>query len=364
MNSRMKLVLYCATGLAVAAPGAAQAATKPVSMGPPGASQPKYPTGTDVNAFFPKSIAVRTGDVISFSVSGFHTVHFPAKGKFSPSQLPTPAVNGIVDAAGVPFWFNGQKSASFNPLLLKSSFGKSLTYSGAKEARSGLPQFGPGGPPKPVRIRFTKAGLFKYICDVHPGMTGSVRVNGRGKGVPSAAADAKRVRAQVASTVATAKGLEAATKPPANTVIVGPQGKGGVHLFGMVPGNLAVPVGTAVTFRMASGSTENHTASFGPGAETFGGQDDPDKNTYLGGIAAAFQGKGDARADFSSEAPGTPPAPLSPALHGNGFWNSGVMDALSATPLPASGTVTFATPGVFAYACLIHTNMKGTITVT
>ena len=38
-----------------------------------------------------------------------------------------------------------------------------------------------------------------------------------------------------------------------------------------------------------------------------------------------------------------------------------VMVAVGAT-LPV--TVTFTTPGVYAYGCLIHTNMKGTITVT
>lgn len=364
MAAGTKLFICCATGLALAAPGAAHAATKPVSMGVPGASAASFPTATEANAFFPSNVAVRVGDVVSFSVGGFHTVHFPAKGKFSPSQLPTPPVSGVVDSAGVPFWFNGRQSGSFNPLLFKSGFGKTLTYSGAKEALSGLPPFGPGGPPKPVKVRFTKAGLFKYICDVHPGMRGTVRVNAKRKPTPSAAADAKRVKTQVAGALAVAKGLQQATTPPANTVVVGPQGKGGVHLFAMVPGNLSVPAGTTVTFQMPTGSTENHTASFGPGAETFGGQSDPDKTTYLGGIAAAFSDKGDARADFPSEQPGTPPAALSPALHGNGFWNSGVMDAVSATPLPASGTVTFTTPGVYAYGCLIHTNMKGTITVT
>jgi plastocyanin len=371
MISRTKLFICCASGLALAAPGAAQAATKTVSLGPPGSAQAQIPKATapgasfDVNAFFPGNITVRVGDTISFAVGGFHTVHFPARGKFSPSQLPTPAVNGLVDAAGVPFWFNGQQSANFNPLLFTSRFGKkTLTYSGAKEALSGLPAFGPTGPPKPLKIKFTKAGRFTYICDVHPGMKGTVRVNAKRKGAPSAAADAKRVKAQVASAVAVMKGLEKATTPAANTVSVGAEGKGGVTLFGMLPAALSVPAGTTVTFKMPVASTEVHTATFGPGADGFGTEAGPAKGTYVGDIAAAFADQGDARADFSSEAPGTPPAGLSPALHGNGFWNSGVMDAVSASPLPPSNAVTFSAPGVYAYGCLIHTNMKGTITVT
>ena len=371
MTARTKLFICCATGLALAAPSAAQAATKTVSLGPPGSAQAQIPKATapgagfDVNAFFPGAITVRVGDTVSFAVGGFHTVHFPAKGKFSPSQLPTPAVNGLVDAAGVPFWFNGRQSANFNPLLFTSKFGKkTLTYSGAKEALSGLPAFGPKGPPKPLTIKFTKAGLFNYICDVHPGMRGTVRVNAKRKGAPSAAADAKRVKAQVARAIAVMKGLEKATTPGANTVSVGAEGRDGVTLFGMLPADLSVPAGTTVTFKMPTGSTENHTATFGPGAEGFGTENGPAKGTYVGDIAANFSDKGDARADFPSEAPGTPPVGLSPLLHGNGFWNTGVLDAVAASPLPPNGTVTFTTPGVYAYGCLIHTNMKGTITVT
>jgi plastocyanin len=39
------------------------------------------------------------------------------------------------------------------------------------------------------------------------------------------------------------------------------------------------------------------------------------------------------------------------------------MDAAAATPLPPSGSVTLSTPGTYRFVCLIHTFMKGTITV-
>jgi hypothetical protein len=108
---------------------------------------------------------------------------------------------------------------------------------------------------------------------------------------------------------------------------------------------------------MPNGSSDIHTATFGPG--------NPDKpKEYLGAIAASLQGVVfDGRAIYPSEPPGSPPAGLSPALHGNGFWNTGLMDALSSSPIPGSGAVTFTEPGTYPYVCLIHTFMKGTITV-
>jgi plastocyanin len=50
-------------------------------------------------------------------------------------------------------------------------------------------------------------------------------------------------------------------------------------------------------------------------------------------------------------------------LHGNGFWNSGALDRVSATPLPQASQVTFGAPGTFTYYCLIHPFMKGTVVV-
>jgi plastocyanin len=50
-------------------------------------------------------------------------------------------------------------------------------------------------------------------------------------------------------------------------------------------------------------------------------------------------------------------------LHGNGFWNSGVLDGSSATPLPNSSKVTFGAPGTYNFYCLIHPFMKGSVVV-
>ena len=106
--------------------------------------------------------------------------------------------------------------------------------------------------------------------------------------------------------------------------------------------------------------TDVHTAAFGtddPGAQP------PNPAGYLTTLASTFQGIGpfDPRAVWASNPP-TATATLSPKSHGNGFWNTGVMDTAKGGPLPASGKVTFSTPGTYHYYCMIHPYMHGTIT--
>lgn len=354
MISTTRLALCVTAGLALAVPGAAHAASKPVFMGTPPASQKAMQkTGSDVNAFFPRNIRVRAGDTVAFTAVGFHSVDFPAAGGrtlalIAPTGKKLPALS---DAAGIPFWFNNLDELGFDKRLLNMKWGKTVTK-GATRVASGLPL---GDKLKPFKVRFRRSGTFTYFCNVHPKMKGTVRV-GRSR-APSAAADALRVRRQAAAALAVAKALPESVSPPANTVSVGAEGSGGVAFFGFLPANLKVPTGTTVTFAMPATSTEDHTATAGPG--------DAEKGTgYVGDIAKSFQGTAfDGRATYPSEAPGAPPAALSPALHGNGFWNSGVLDALAASPLPASNSVTFSAPGSYKFVCLIHTFMKGTVTV-
>jgi plastocyanin len=306
-------------------------------------------------------VTIRVGDSVRFVPNNFHTVDLPGtrRGKL---PLVTPsgqAIAGSVDAAGAPFWFNGQQTVGFNPALVRPGFGKSRAYSGATAVLSGLPL---ANRPKPMTVRFTKAGTYRYFCDVHPGMTGIVRVVRAARRVPSAAADRRTLRRQEAATLRTAKALPKSTTPPANTVDVGLGGRGNVSFFAFVPSTLTVPHGTTVTFRMGA-RTELHTATIGPGDPG----DPKQANTYLGQVEAGFnQNPLDPRATYPSDPPGTIAA-LTPTFHGNGFWNSGVLDEDAATPntlLPSFRQVTFASPGTYQVFCLIHPFMHGTITVT
>jgi hypothetical protein len=86
-------------------------------------------------------------------------------------------------------------------------------------------------------------------------------------------------------------------------------------------------------------------------------------NSYLGELAATFEGAVfDPRATYQSEPPPTQ-ATLTPLLHGNGFWSSGFMDRAPGTPPPSSNSVRFGTPGTYTFYCLIHPFMRGTVNV-
>jgi plastocyanin len=340
----------------LALPGVAQARTKSVNMGiPPKSGKAFQKLGVDVNDFFPHGITINKGDKIRFLPVGFHSFDLPARGGdalplISPNGQ---KVSGVNDAANQPFWFNGQDQVGFTPALAQGTFGKRLSYNGSKRVASGLPL---GEDLKPVTVTFKKAGAFTYFCNIHAGMKGTVRVKPKGSKVPSAKADRRAVARQVARSVKASKELPKAT-PPANTVDVGVAGKHGEEFFGFVPNQMTVPTGTTLSFRMSPGSFDVHTATTGPG------NPETEPNSYLGQIAASFNTPVfDPRAVYPSE---QPPAvgTLTKVLHGNGFWNSAVMDTAAGTPLPASNSVRFGAPGTYDFYCMIHPFMKATVTV-
>jgi len=343
--------------ITLAVPAISHAATgKTVYMGTPPTSQKalgKY--NADVNAFFPSSITVHVGQKVSFVPSGFHNVEFPAKGaKPTPLLSPQGPISGALDAAGAAYWFNGQQNLGFSPTLFQGLYGKSVKYTGAKTVNTGLPL---ADKPKPVKISFTKPGTYTYFCDVHVGMKGTVKVVADSKPVPSVKADAKRVAAQAKAAIATAK-LVVKKQPPANTVLIGAAGKGGVEAFSFFPSALTVPVGTTVTFSMDTLSREVHTATTGPG--------DPEQPaTFLGKLEASTESPTfDPQVIYPSDPPPAGPASLTPASHGNGFWNSGGLDENPATPfVPPANQVKFDAPGTYTFYCMIHPFMKGTVTV-
>jgi plastocyanin len=352
---RIRFVIVLSLAVALALPAAAGAATKTVTMGatPKQAKVLQRQLSSDANQFFRSTVTIRAGDAVRFIPFGFHNVDFPERGgDRQPLAVPGAAASGQLDAAGVPFWFNGQPTLGLNPVLLQSNFGKTLRYTGEKAVNSGLPL---ADRPKPMKVRFPRRGTFNYFCDVHPGMKGKVRVKRRNAAIPSKRADTRAVARQVAKAVKAAKRLRN-TDAPDNTVLLGAANRSGVEFLGMLPETLTVPVGTTVDFRMSAPSFEAHTATFGPG--------DPlkDPNSYLGQLAASFGSPSfDPRATYPSEPPGTT-ASYNATLHGNGFWNTGMLDA-APSPLPASGQVTFGQAGSFTFICLIHPFMKGTVIV-
>jgi plastocyanin len=361
LNRRI-LSVAVAGGAALLAPVAAGAAvTKTVYAGPPPVTNQlaakilpnpkafvkKY--SPDINAFFNQRTTINVGDSVSFVLRGFHTVDIPAKGGNDlPLIIPgSTMVSGVKDAAGNSFWFNGKvPNLGFNPALFAPSGGK--VYNGSSRVDSGLPS---SSKPKPLKVKFAKAGTYKFFCDVHPGMVGYVVVKPKGKAIPSATQDAAAQKAQATTAVKQAKKLVANLKLPANTVSLGESTPAGTELFAMFPATLTVSAGTTVTFQMSAHSRETHTATFGP-------------VSYLTPLAKSF-GPGPGISPIAAY-PSDPTQPIteSTSSHGNGFANTGVLDNDPATAqIGPSSKIDFTTPGTYQFVCLIHSFMHGTIIV-
>jgi plastocyanin len=335
----------------------AKPVTKIVTAGPPPSVNkiaakllPKSFTGTfnpDINAFFNKKTTINVGDTVSFQILGFHTVDFPAKGGGAlPLILPGKIATGT-DAAGNPFWWSGKvPSVGLNVALFAPP--KAKTFNGSQRWDSGLAAG--NGPPKPYNLKFTKPGTYKFFCDVHPGMVGTVVVKPAGAAIPSAKQDAKAQVAQVTADIKAAKKVSTA-KQPADTVSLGESTPGGVELYAMFPSALTVNPGTVVTFRMSKNTSETHTATFGD-TKTL-------KALAKGFTGAVFPAQGVYPSD-------PPPQPATESLtsHGDGFANVGVLDNNPATKtIPSSGKIDFTQAGTYHFICLIHPFMHGTIIV-
>jgi plastocyanin len=350
--------LALAAGAVLLAPAAAGAATKTVYAGPPPAqAKPLAALKADANAFFPASVTIRVGDKIAFPFAGFHNVRVLKKGAKTGVAFIAPNgtnVADVKDAAGAAMWFNGLPFLALNPKVLFGDQGKTVKYDGRTAVASGAPT---GPKPQPMTVQFTKAGSATFVCDIHPGMKGTVKVLPRSKKAPSAAADAKRVKAQVAAAVGVAKSLTSAPEAP-GVFDLGRAGAGGVELFDIYPKAATMSVGATVTFRMTAGSLEAHTATTGPGDA------EKEPSSYLGKLAASFEAPTgpDQLALYPSDLPPAGPAALTPALHGNGFWNSGALDLDTASTPPSTSQVTLAAAGTYRFYCLIHPGMSTTIT--
>jgi plastocyanin len=352
MRSRVLSGIVCAGACLAVLPAAASAATTTVYAGaPPSLKGPKSLSADNpgVNAFFNTRVTIHAGDSVKWVglASTFHNVDLPGPtSKGLPLVVTGATVTGIKDEGGSAWWFDGLlPSLAFNPLLLGATGGN--VYDGSKRVSSGVPA-GPKAS-NTFKVRFAKPGTYKYFCDVHPGMVGYVVVKPKAKPIPTAKQDAKALKAQEKTALATAEKV-AKTKLPADTVADGLSGAGGVELYNMFPATLTVSTGSVVTFTMGQGSREAHTATFGPKA-------------YLMTLENSIQSPMfDPAATYPSDAP-TGPIQLSASSHGNGFANTGFIDQDSSTPFPASQKIQFNTPGTFRYYCLIHPFMAGTIIV-
>jgi plastocyanin len=323
----------------------------------------------EANTYFVKRVTVRVGDRVRWENNGFHSITFSPRGApRTPLIVPdtsTP-IAGSLDAAGAPFWFNGQPRLIINPEAAVKQGGS--TYRPGTLLNSGLPLA--EGPPPPYTLRFNRRGTYTYYCIVHPGMEGSVKVVAKNRRIPSAAAvrrEAIRQEKTVLRRVQRATTGTGAGQAPG--VIQAGNDTNTFAIFKFFPAAATVKAGDTVTLQMPRRTGEVHTFSFGP----IGTEAAP---AYLDTIAANFIAPApgaagpptlvvDPRAALPSENPAAGVPSHTATLHGNGFWNSGVLDSDPASAaIPRSAQVRFTTPGSYGYICLIHPFMRGDVTVT
>lgn len=302
---------------------------------------------TEFNAFFPGRTVIHQGDRVRFTIDGFHTLVIPKKGGDPPALIvPTGQLNPATnDPAGVPYWWGGQPALNFNPLAAGPSGGTVAT--GARTISSGFVN----GNPARFTVTFPKAGTFQLRCAVHPKMKGTIVVRPASKSVPAAATLARRAKIQLAAAnVAAAKNLKVANTntSPATTVDIGP-GVGSLETLAFFPSKNTVPAGSTVKFQMA-GVNEFHTVTFGPKA-------------FVDKVERGLQRKADPEGVYASDPPGTPVSET-PTTHGNGYLNSGFLLGSGYPRGPHSFSVTFPAAGVYSYRCMVHPEMKGSITVS
>lgn len=365
---RRVAVMAVSAAATLGLPAVAGAATRTVEVGPFGKANQRAFQGADADAdaFFRRVTTIHRGDTVSWEFNGFHTVTFVPRGDIAPGLITPDAahpVAGSLDAAGAPFWFNGQARLVFNQMVAAKQGG--TTFRPDALHNSGVPLS--EGPPPPYRLKFNRTGRFQYLCVVHPGMRGTVRVVGRAASVPSAARHRREAHREQKTLLRRAQRLTTGlgTTRLINTAQAGNDDRDGAAIFKFFPQNLKVKTGTTVQLRMARRTTEAHTFSFGPTNGTDG---------YLDQLAAGFvvpmpNGDGpptiliDPRAGYPSESPPAGVPSYDGANHGNGFYNSGVLDRDPHTPSPGGVRVTFTRAGTYQYICLIHPFMRGQVTV-
>jgi plastocyanin len=348
MRNQRSLVIAAGIAALLIPASAAQAATKQVTIGPAKPLAGVPPVAFDAD-FYPRKITIAKGDHLRFKwTTGFGDVIFVPKGEDTPPlgvPRPDKLVADAKDAGGNAMWFNGQPNLSPNIPNLMPQGGKAID--GGKVVGSG---FSFDGPMKPWKVRFTKPGTYRLTSVFHPTKKLTVTVKKNRKGVPGKKADKRRLAKQIKASTKLAKKLVAFEGPQGNVVRAGNDAKG-IAQIAFFPAKKTVKVGDAVKFEMSKDSIELHNIHFGPKDYL-----DPFAQSFLGEVFHPF-------VVYRSDAPGTAVS-YDGTNHGNGYFNTGLLDADAKTPFPSSDSVTFAKAGTYAYYCAVHGNdMSGEIVV-
>jgi len=149
--------------------------------------------GITLLRFFPRVRSVRVGQTVSFEISpqslSFHTVTFGPQAETQPhrrSFVPFPSEPGSPARLAVdPVTFFGTEPIKLFRDDVRDPAGPAPDYDGRNHGSGFLSLIAldiddtPASPnPRRALLRFTRAGAYRYVCLVHPGMDGRIVVRG------------------------------------------------------------------------------------------------------------------------------------------------------------------------------------------
>lgn len=307
--------------------------------------------------FFPRAgVTVHRGDVIDFKWSltpdGLHTATLLPGGQTPPSLVIPDESEGL----------------QFNPAVLAPSdftcggAGNPCDYNGSKIVSSGALPTAPG-------IDFyakidTGPGLIQLICEIHPGMAGTIKVVPEGTPTPSPAWVAAKGKAQQRADIRGAldaiddldRSLVKENSNGTRTVtLIAGTATPYVEIAEMLPSKARIRAGDTVTW-VTKTLKDPHTVTFPQGH----GSDAVDP------LGPACEGIPDTSPPCASpplQELHFAPQPQGPTVISSPTTvaSSGVISTFG--PFPDRYSFTFPNPGTYAYQCRIHDHMTGILIV-
>ena len=285
------------------------------------------PGNVEVLAFAPLSLQVHRGDSITWVVTGFHNIHF--------ENEPQPLV--------VMSEVNGQMMPLLNSAIAFPTIETNAAYQGG-DANSGLPV--EGAPPFSLVIDL-EPGTYSYLCDIHPGMAGTVTVVADDVTIPSPSQTTLQGAGELGATIGAASVTllelenQAIAQADPHQVQLGSGGTGRATINELFPFTTVIKAGESVTWTNPADSVEPHLVGWPP-----------------------VRGQDVAPIEVEGQPPilamGPTLLPLTPsesAIALGEAFASGIIEP------GQSYTLTFTEPGVYSYTCNIHPAMNGTVVV-
>lgn len=331
------------------------------------------------NDYFPRTLTVQQGSIVSFAIKGFHTATLLPAGMTAAADFAAggSAVGDDTDDTGRNP--NGTTKTIFNipalsPVLPSSTCGAAAdpcSFNGTAIISEGAP-LGPPAPATQIRIDAPN-GTYVFHCRVHPQMVGRLTVVSPGSEAAAspddvAAASTAQIKADTASALATEKAKDKVVsrinRDGTMTVVVNLGAETPDHhvsLLEMLPAKVSIAPGDHVVWRV-SGRNEPHTVTFPKdlGRDTVPSCEGPDGTDVpcAGPPDELEVAPGNGVSTVSSPATESDSGLLLAKVSAAGY-------GLKATAVLDRWRVDFrgAAIGTYTYVCQIHDGMSGSVMV-